>query len=518
MNTNQIPVVSYSRFSSDMQHETSIEAQQDAINKYAAANGYTIIEDYVDRAKSATTTAKRDEFNRMIEDSKSGKFKYVIVHKFDRFARNRIDSTIAKAILEKSGVRVLSVLEPTSDTPEGELMEGMFELLAQYYSSNLGREVMKGFKVRAKKCLHNGGIAPLGYDVDPDTKKLIINENEAVIVRKIFDMYTSGYGYNTIIAHLNECGYVTKYGNEFAKNSLYSILRNKKYAGYYVYNQCDGKHNRHRAKPNDEVICIPDGVPAIITEETYDKAAEIMARHKLSPGANTAKTTYLLSVLIRCGHCGAIMTGNRRMNGKGYTYCSYRCQHEQSTECPNKEIRHDRIEEYVLQILEQNLFNEDHIPDIIDDIREQAAQHNTNVTAELAEISMKLERIKIRRKNILNAVADGIAEDDFKEILSQLKADEYSCVRRQKALSTAETDIDISTAELTERINDLAVHIYERDIPECKKFIADYVKSVTVYDTRVEVTVTIPSELLCGCEYSLTRSVGRTFLPTPKLS
>ena len=165
---------------------------------------------------------------------------------------------------------------------------------------------MKGFKVRAKKCLHNGGIAPLGYDVDPDSKKLIINENEAIIVRKIFDMYTSGYGYNTIIAHLNECGYVTKYGNEFAKNSLYSILRNKKYAGYYVYNQWDGKHNRHRAKPEDEVICIPDGVPAIISEETYDKAAEIMAKHKLSPGANTAKTTYLLSGMIRCGHCGAI--------------------------------------------------------------------------------------------------------------------------------------------------------------------------------------------------------------------
>lgn len=84
------------------------------------------------------------------------------------------------------------MLEPTDDTPEGELMEGMFELLAQYYSSNLGREVMKGFKVRARKCLHNGGIPPLGYDVDPATKRLIINENEAVIVRKIFEMYTEG--------------------------------------------------------------------------------------------------------------------------------------------------------------------------------------------------------------------------------------------------------------------------------------------------------------------------------------
>ena len=72
------------------------------------------------------------------------------------------------------------------------------------------------------------------------------------------------------------------------------------------------------------------------------------------------------------------------------------------------------------------------------------------------------------------------------------------------------------TSELTERINDLAVHIYERDIPECKKFISDYVKSAAVYDARVEVR--IPSELLCGCEYSLIRSVGRTSLPMPKLS
>ena len=77
--TATIPVVSYSRFSSEMQHETSIEAQQDAINKFAKANGYTVVEEYVDRAKSATTTAKRDEFNRMLEDSGSGKFKYVIV-------------------------------------------------------------------------------------------------------------------------------------------------------------------------------------------------------------------------------------------------------------------------------------------------------------------------------------------------------------------------------------------------------------------------------------------------------
>ena len=85
--------------------------------------------------------------------------------------------------------------------------------------------------------------------------------------------------------------------------------------------------------------------------------------------------------------------------------------------------------------------NEDYIPDIIAEIKEQAVQHNTSVIKELADLTIKLERIKTRRKNILNAIADGIAEDDCKEILSQLKADEYSCIKRQKALSTTETDI-----------------------------------------------------------------------------
>ena len=144
---------------------------------------------------------------------------------------------------------IISVLEPTDDTPEGELMEGMFELLVQYYISNLGREVMKGFKVRANKCLHNGGKPPLGYDVDPATQKLVINKAEAPIVKTIFEMYVNGHGYGSIITTLNGLGCRSKSGNEFTKNFLHDILRNKKYAGYYIYNQWDGKHNRHKAKP-----------------------------------------------------------------------------------------------------------------------------------------------------------------------------------------------------------------------------------------------------------------------------
>lgn len=512
-----IPVASYCRFSSDMQHETSIEAQQDAINRYAAAHGYVIVEEYVDRAKTATTTAKRDDFNRMIEDSKYGRFKYVIVHKFDRFARNRFDSTIAKSLLGNNDIRVISVLEPTDDTPEGELMEGMFELLAQYYSSNLGREVMKGFKVRAKKCLHNGGKPPLGYDVDPVTKKLVINHSEAQTVKTIFEMYLNGHGYESIINALNERGSRTKMGKEFGKNSLHEILRNKKYAGYYVYNQYDGKHNRHKEKPKDEVICIPNGCPAIISEDIFNKVADIMQSRKQTPGARSAKYPYLLTGVIRCGHCGNLMSGSQRKNGKGYLYRCYRCKHKDSVHrCPNKEIRQDRLEEFVLQQLQKHIFDEKNIPLIIEGVKQQLLEHNAYVAEELKETARTLEKLKTRKKNIINAIADGLMEDDFSEILSQIKADEVLLTARQEKLSVKSTDIPITEDDLKGMIAEFSDYVLNRNIPECKKFISQFVEQVIVYDTKIEVTLRVASFSLYGADYSITKSIGRTFLPEPK--
>lgn len=515
--TATIPVVSYSRFSSEMQHETSIEAQQDAINKFAKANGYTVVEEYVDRAKSATTTAKRDEFNRMLDDSGSGKFKYVIVHKFDRFSRNKYDSAFAKTILAKNGVRVLSVLEPTNDTPEGELMEGMFELLAQYYSSNLGREVMKGFIVRAGKCLHNGGKPPLGYDVDPATQKLIINKEEAPIVKTIFEMYVKGYGYERIINTLNEHGSHTKAGNEFNKNSLHDILRNRKYAGYYVYNQWDGKHNRHKAKPVEEVICIPNGCPAIISEELFNQAAEIMEKRKQAPGANSAKQPYLLTGLVRCGCCGNLMSGTNRKNGKGYYYRSYRCKHKETVHnCSNKEIRADKLEEFVLSQLQKYIFDEKNIPELIQGVQQQLIQHNAYIVEELKEIDRTLSKLKKRRQNIVNAIADGLMQEDFAEILEKIKADEALLQAKQSELTVKNPEMCFSESDLRGLIAEFSGYVMTRNIPECKKFIQQFVEKVTVYDTKVEVTLRVASLFMSGEEYTFTKSMGRTFLKQPE--
>ena len=188
---NDNTAVIYGRFSSDNQREESIDAQVRACREYAKSKDLEIVNIYTDSAKTGTNS-NREQFQKMIKDSAKREFRYVIIHKLDRFARNRYDSAVCKRELQMNGVQVLSVIENLTDTAEGKMMEAVLEGMAEYFSANLARETMKGMKENAYKCIHTGGIPPLGYDVDSTTRKLTINEEEANIVKIIFDMYAAG--------------------------------------------------------------------------------------------------------------------------------------------------------------------------------------------------------------------------------------------------------------------------------------------------------------------------------------
>ena len=158
----------YARFSSDNQREESIDAQIRACREYAKNNGLEVVNVYTDSAKTGTNS-NREGFQKMIADSAKREFRYIIVHKLDRFARNRYDSAVCKRQLQMNGVSVLSVIENLADSAEGRMMEAVLEGMAEYYSANLAREVQKGLKENALKCMHTGGQPPLGYDGDSTT-------------------------------------------------------------------------------------------------------------------------------------------------------------------------------------------------------------------------------------------------------------------------------------------------------------------------------------------------------------
>ena len=266
----------YARFSSDNQRSESIDAQIRAMKAYCAQRHIAIVETYVDEAKSATTD-RRPSFQQMIADSSSRTFNILLVQKLDRFARNRYESAVYKRELRKNGVTVYSELENLDISPKSVMMESVLEGMkgmSEYYSQNLAREVMKGMRETALQCKHTGGKPPLGYDVDPVSRRLVINPQEAEAVRLIFDMYSEGCGYSEVLVALHEAGYKTKNGKEFMKNSLYSILTNPKYSGLYVFNRSSAKsitgtRNTHLLKDSEDIISIEGGVPQIVDERTF---------------------------------------------------------------------------------------------------------------------------------------------------------------------------------------------------------------------------------------------------------
>lgn len=508
----------YARYSSDMQTENSIEAQKMAIYRFAKSNGYEIVEEYIDRAKSGMSTKGREEFKRMIDESGKNKFDYVIVHKYDRFARSINDTTTYVEEMAKNGVRLISVLEPTSDDPEGIIFSTLYAAMAEYYSRNLAREVMKGMRVKAEKCEHTGGKPPYGYAVDYKTKKLVINEEESPAVRMMYKMFLENYSYTQIAQKLNELGYRTKAGNKFGKNSFYEILRNKKYCGYYVYNRASSHtssrtRNNHKEKSPDEIISIKGGVPAIVDEETYDKALEKIKANKSVGAKYFSKRTYLLSGLVKCGVCGCNMTGCSRKGGvqkKDGTYHytnSYRCKHTRLDKCGNSEIKQEAIEEFVLAELEKHIFCEENIPHILENLRAHYASKIKGSKAEIEHIERMLEKRENEKANIARAIAKGFDSELFKKELYEIGVDVINLTERKSKLTAPIEMPQITEETLREAIRKFSKAVQSRDIPECKKFISDYVEEVVVYKDRVEVALRVTSSSLC--DYFIKSSIPR---------
>ena len=265
----------YARFSSDNQREESLEAQLRAMHDYCERNQITVVQEFCDHAKSATTD-DRPEFQNMIESAKGGDFDLAIVHKLDRFSRNRYDSAYYKREMRKSGITLMSVMENLDDSPESIIPESVLEGLSEYYSKNLAREVMKGMRESAMDCKYICSYIPYGFLVDKTTHKHYINEYEAEAVRMAFRDVANGVGYNEVLTHLNGMGYRTRLGNLFTKSNLYEMLRNEKYNGIYVFNRTaskneSGRRNNHKNKPVEDMIRIPGGMPCIVDEETFER-------------------------------------------------------------------------------------------------------------------------------------------------------------------------------------------------------------------------------------------------------
>lgn len=493
-----IKAVLYARFSSENQRDESIDAQVRAIKEFAKNNNINIIGKYIDRARSATTD-DRPEFQRMIRDSSKKRFKIVLVHKLDRFARNRNDAIANRVALRKNDVFLISVMEPLDeDRPESVILESVLEAMAEYYSKNLAREVRKGLKENALKGCHTGGFAPLGYNIDPVTRKLVINEEEAPAVKMIFDMMLKRTGYNAILEALRAHGYKTKAGKDFGRNSLYEILHNPKYKGMYVYNRVspanpgNKKRNNHKYNPKEEMIVIPDGCPAIVSEETFDAVADIMDKRKTG---HRVIETYLLSGKIFCGECGARYVGNRKKStGNRKPIITYRCNNrarKTAEACSNKEVNRDYLERFVIEMIEKTVFNDQIIDSVMEKLQEFIKKQHSEKSTMVSQMEKKIKQINIRMDNLTDILSESEVTDQQKDVLLQKigkLADDKTKITECLEQEKMELESEIPDRQAIKRCFNKARQMFrDKTLDELQQIIDLYVNKIVVYKERIEV-------------------------------
>ena len=300
-----IIAAAYVRVSTDEQTEYSPAAQLEDIKDFARKNGYHIPAEFIfmDEGISGKRADKRPAFQEMIRQAKkkSNHIQYIIVHKFDRFARNKDDSVIFKALLKKDGVKVLSVKEPIPDDEKfAVIYESMLEAMAEYYSLNLAEEVKKTMHKKAKMGEWQT-TAPFGYR--NENKTIAPEPKEAKMVRYIFEQYIAGESMFALSRHMNQMGFRTHRGNVFENRTIQYILNNPVYKGYMRWTP-NTKARRNFNHP-DTIIAKGSWEP-IVTEEIWKAAADRIQRDKKTHYRYKRPETegiHWLSSMVKCSSC-----------------------------------------------------------------------------------------------------------------------------------------------------------------------------------------------------------------------
>lgn len=482
-------VALYARFSSDNQRSESIDAQFRAMNQFCKQQHWQIVTTYTDEARSATTD-NRPQFQQMIADSGKNIFDIVLIHKLDRFSRDRYDSAIYKKRLKKNHVRLCSVLERMDDSPESIMMESVLEGMAEYYSKNLGREVMKGMDETALQCKHTGCCTPLGFDLD-ENRKLVINLHEAEAVKLIFEMYADGYGYSKIIDVLNSRGYKTKKGQDFGKNSLYEILGNEKYTGTYVFNRassktCDGKRNNHSSKDCSRTIRIENGCPQIISKELFEKVQRLREANRRNAGRYHSKEFYLLSGKVVCGVCGKKMQGDLRFSGRNKNrLATYRCN-TRRTICANKELNKDYLDAYLVTLLGERLLNANALKKAVTAVNRHIRQFYRSYAKNHDSLQEQYQAVQENLKNITNAIEKGIITDSLIERAEQL---ENERVEVETKLDSMQLLSEIRCSDVSYMITEWKS--LERNTESFRSFVQQFIKEIRAFPHKFEIVLDV---------------------------
>ena len=344
----------YTRVSTDNQAEVefnSCEAQEAKIKSFInSQENMEVFKSYSDPGFTGADL-NRPALSEMLNDIKERKINLVISYKIDRLTRSPKDFYQLIELFDKYGVDFISVTERfDTSTPSGRLLRNIMLTFAQFERELTSERTKDKMIERANKGMWNGGVIPFGYNLE--NKKFAINEEEAKIVKNIFDSYVSSESLSGVYNELKYKNLKDRDGHYFSKSRIYYILRNIVYLGKHKYAE---KIYRGLHQP-------------IITENTFNLVQETRKKKKRMM---RMYKDYVLAGLIKCKDCNSSMTPchtNKKKRDKIERYYYYRCTKTFKRDwdsCTTRQVSANRLENYISQNLERISLDRHYIDSLI---------------------------------------------------------------------------------------------------------------------------------------------------------
>ncbi|MFQ5875735.1 MAG: recombinase family protein, partial [Dehalococcoidia bacterium] len=500
---SRVPAAVYARVSSDKQDvDLSISAQLKAMRDHAEQNGYQVVREYVDEAESGRSI-DRPGFKAMIAAARQqvSPFRAILVWKLSRFARSREDSIVYKSLLRKHGVQVVSINEPLEDTPSGRLLEGIIEVIDEFYSANLSQDVVRGMRETASRGFYPGSPIPYGYrrvkvqDGDTQRTKLEPDPVTSVLVERVFRECLSGTGLLEIAKGLNRDGLTTRTGRPWAKTTLHKVLRNEACTGMLIW----GQARKRRGSTGDGIppIRVEGAWPPLVDRDTFDQVqAKLASRAPRVTHPRVAHSEYVLSGMIRCKPCGTAMIGHAVKSGKFFYYMCGNSRRRGREVCNTPLLPKDKVEGFVIDRIKQYILTEENLEDVVAIANDELAQTCSAERERLKALDVQVADVDGRLTKLYDALETG--EFQGGELAPRIKALFQKKDELLQARTEAEEALRQNTVQLADPrvvrdyVNDLRDFLANSGIVERKAFLRSFVERVEVDGSQVTVVYTIP--------------------------
>lgn len=421
----------YVRVSTEEQAQVadgSIESQQHRINAYIdikklqEKNWGKIIDTYIDDGYSAGST-NRPAYQRMIRDLKAGRINLILVTDLSRLSRNISDFCDLYKEIGKYKANFLSIKEQfDTSTPIGEMMVFNMVNLAQFERKQTSERISINFNSRAMRGLSNGGRPLLGYDVDPtNAGKKIVNKDEALLVKKIFEMYDDGQSLSSIAEELTKEKIKRKHCSSkrlrhvhegrWTVDTVQYILKNHAYIGIREVNIRNKDENQASLKAWQQYHLVPAAWPAIIDEKLFSKVQEklkksqILERKRYFSGE---QRIYLVSGKIRCGHCGRALVGQSAHGASQvHRYYGHKQVIGENILCPIKRFPANEIESAVIKHLDKILDDAGYLNGIEKNIKLGIVATKSAIEMEKDSIAKTIDKVETEIESVFKLVTRG---------------------------------------------------------------------------------------------------------------